>query len=460
MFSINKNKLAFLFGSTAYVAIIQFSQILFSGYYFSFEQLGNLATIQLILNFAIAFSDAGVLNLIIQRRKLSEKFLNELSIFLIFFMALYSLTYIAIINYIDCNYLIFNDINISLIFLVPGIIISMLITYKYNYLMRFSDFKDTSNIDILAVSAQMSFFILFVFLGFGVESIIYSWYISISMKYFLLHNKVKKRNLQHQFKFKLINKKFLKFLLHYQFYQFLERLINMFSTQLDIIIVSGLFGKEVLGAYSFLKTISLKGIQLLSMLFHKILFPSLAALKRKNGEKFEESTNSMILFMHIGILFTGLNFLFSFIVMALYGEKFTDFSYLIYYLQFQAFYIFLVTLNTSFLLANNKVKSIVLLNIIGGFSISLSYLFLLNFDSNLEELIFLNLLFEYIFLTIYLKFKKVKFDVLFLIVIFALMVIYFKVYLLFYLLFLTIVFNSIYIVYVKRDKLLRYFNYE
>lgn len=458
MFSIDKKKLTFLVSSSMIVAILQFAQVLFSGFYFTLEQLGNLAIIQLILNIAIGFSDAGILNLIIQRKKLTKSFLNQLSNFLILFIIIYNLVFFTVVYYLQLNTLLLTDINFNMILLIPGILISMFITFNYNYLMRLSNFDYTSKVDIKVSTTQVLFFVCFSLLDLGVESLIYAWYISISLKLFLLKSQNIKNNFEVAVDFKSINKRVFKFFGQYQFYQFSERIINIFSTQLDIIIISSLFGKEALGAYSFIKNISLKGIQLISMLFHKVLFPSLVALKRKSQQEYINALQNFNLFLFIGIIFIVLNFSFSSLVILFYKNKFLDYNDLVYYFQFQAFYIFLITVTTSFFLSTNKIKKIVLLNLLGVISLTTSYLLIKQFNYNIEEFMFWFLIIEFSLASIYLfRLNILELYIFFIVLITTL---YFDNKILLSIIFIIFVIYSLLKIYINRKNLVRYFHYD
>lgn len=459
MFFLNKRKLTFLLGSTSLIAIVQFLQTIFTGYFYNLTNLGSLAIIQLVLNFSIAFSDAGVLNLVIQRKKLSSKFLNDLMAFLTLFIFVYSIAYSIIIYFFQNNFEVFNGIHISLIWLVPGIIISMLTTFYYNYIIRFSEYKHSSSVDFLTISIQVVFFILFSYLGFGVESLVYAWYLSIAFKCLYLKKHIK---IPYSLKVKVSfqSKKYLRFLLHYQFYQLTERIVNMFATQFDMIVVSSLFSKEIFGAYSFIKTIVLKVIQLISMLIHKTLFPSLVEIKRKSIGRYNNLLKNFNYLIHIGVVLIGGNFILSLIVLKIYGQKFYEYNYVVYYLQFQALYVYLVTLATSFMLVENKVKFITYLNFIGILSMGLSVTLLHIFNFTFKDLLAINIFFEFIFISFFLfKIGLVKFQRLMFAFMSILLTFYLDFKIVALLLLLLFITYSLYSAYHKKNILFKFFNY-
>ena len=189
-------------------------------------------------------------------------------------------------------------------------------------------FKTISIIEIFSFFSGLVSAGIFVFLDYGIYSLVYSTLLNSFIQnilFFFLNSKQNPVLLY--FKFNSI-----KDLLRIGSYQFGSTLLVFFSKELDILIIGKFLGSEVLGVYSLSKQLVIKTSGIINPTVTKVLSPVFASLQEDN-KKLKESYLKMIYYLasiNIPIYFL-LIILSKEILGLLYGPEymFAPFSYLV-----------------------------------------------------------------------------------------------------------------------------------
>ncbi|HNH51601.1 MAG TPA: lipopolysaccharide biosynthesis protein, partial [Nitrosomonas sp.] len=230
------------------------------------EDYGLLAIASVFLAFMMMLSEAGLAPALVQKQELSKIALQQVfAIIIVINLALLAL--LNLLAPIIANF--FNDERLILILNVMSLqfLTVIAITIPQVLLYRELKFKYLSIIDFIAVITGSLFTLALAILDYGVWALIYGNLITAVCKVIAFNILTPTYLLP---KFSLIGMRgFLSFGGNIT----LSRLLWFFFTQIDVIIVGKLLGKELLGYYSIAMHLASLPVQRISSIIGQVAFP-------------------------------------------------------------------------------------------------------------------------------------------------------------------------------------------
>lgn len=248
------------------------------------DDFGIIAIAGLFVNFTILFTDMGVSSGILHFQKISKNQYSSLFIFNIFIGSV-----LTIFLYIISPYLIRLYDSEELLDVVHILCFSVFINSVGNQqrivCQKRSNFKRLAIVEI--ISSLVTFIIAFItaFSGYGVFSLAYSTIVGVifnNISHFLI-GILKDNNLSLHFKLSEIIP-FLKI----GIYSIGSQILDFFTRELDIVVISATLGLNFLGVYNIAKRITLSLYGFITPMISKVFTPVLAGINN-NKERLCES---------------------------------------------------------------------------------------------------------------------------------------------------------------------------
>jgi len=358
-------------------ALIQIIQLILLANYLKPSELGAVAIIQLVLNFAHLFSDAGISNAVIHHQVLTKKQMVLLyllnigsSLFLTAIIILFS-TQIA--DFYDAPNLV------ELIQLAAVTLICVAIgRQSQSVLQKELQFNIIAKVELLG--ALIGFVCVFIALtmDYGVSSLIFGMIVASTTKSLLfIYFKAPSLYVNDFFTLKADE---YRHLIKFGLFQTGDGVINYFNSNFDSLIIGKFLGMEALGVYNLFKQLLVRPIGLINQVLTRVTFPIMASVQEsKSLSSFYCNTLQLLLLIIFPLYITLIIFGESLIVIA-FGE---DWLSEILVFQIMAFWCLLRAIVNpvgSLLLAKGEVKRSFIWNTCLSLFIPVCLYFSLPFD--------------------------------------------------------------------------------
>ena len=257
--------------SSIVLAVIAIFKIAILTRFLEKSDFGLIAIVLLILNFLNLFMDMGLTTAILHKDNISKKVYASIFWLNLFFSVFLYIILVLITPYITRFY---NEPELNKLIPLMGmsLIISAFGKQFRTIKQKELKFKTLAIVDILTTLISFLFAIYLASNDYKVYTLIYSallqfviqnlifFTIGVSQYGILFHFKIKETI------------PFLKI----GIYQVGSQVVNYFNRDLDVLIISKLFGKELLGGYSLAKQLIFKPSQVINPILTKVASPVLA----------------------------------------------------------------------------------------------------------------------------------------------------------------------------------------
>ena len=285
------------------------------------EDFGVIAIASLFVNFTILFTDMGVSSGILHFQNITRKQYSSLFVFNVFFgFVLTSLLYVISPFFVR----IYNSeelINIVHI-LCLSVFINSVGNQQRIVCQKKTKFKRLAIIEILSSFITCIVALVTALSGYGVYSLAYSTIAGVvfnNMSHFVL-GILKDNTLSPHFNLSEIIP-FLKI----GIYSIGSQILDFFTRELDIIIISSTLGLNFLGVYNVAKRISLSMYGFVNPMISKVFTPLLAEIHNKKDMLFESYTTLVSSISLISLpIFLLISALSPTIMYYVFGENFVE----------------------------------------------------------------------------------------------------------------------------------------
>lgn len=280
------------------------------------EEYGILAIVMTFITFFSNLLEMGWGAAIIQKEKISEKFICS-----VFYMNIILSLLTGIIFYLFSYYFISNYYN-NLIYRVLGkylffhlLMLGLGIVPKA-LLSRQKKFKEIAYISLISNIISGIVGIVLAFKGFSYYALIFQGII-LNFLIFILSWKVSKLKITLSFSIKEIKSMF-----NYSSYTFLFNFVNFFSRNLDNILIGKYMGNYSLGIYDKAYKLMLYPLSILTNVISPVLHPVLARYQDNKEKIYYEYMKIVRILVCLGVLISVILFFSAQeIVLILYGKN-------------------------------------------------------------------------------------------------------------------------------------------
>ena len=287
---------------------------------------GIVAIATVFIGFTQIFLDLGISVGIMHKQDTSPQEYSSL-FWLNIFVGLLLAVVLAVISPLVAEYYNEPSLSVILSLLSLGILFSSIGSQHRTVQQKLMRFKYISIVEIITSLLTFGLTIYLAMHEFGIFTLVYSTLFNafFSNFLFLVIGLYKDRNISFHFKF-VETYPFLKI----GIYKIGSSMLDYFSREIDTIIISKVFGMEILGVYNLCKKIIMMLYSIVNQILVKVMSPIFATLQkdinvmRKGLYDVTESValfNFLIYFL-VAIFATGL-------LKLLYGSSFVDYGFLL-----------------------------------------------------------------------------------------------------------------------------------
>lgn len=337
---------------------------------------GVLALAFVVVNFASLFSDMGTGTAIIQKKNISQVFINFLFRFnVISGICIMFLSFIA--AFVMSWYYSMPDLK-NVIFLLSFLfpIISLSIVHKA-YLEKEQKFRIVMIVEVTSNVVGLTIAIVLAQKGFGVYSLVAQSLVQAiltTMFFFKLSS------LKVNFSNYHIKEEDKKGLLNFSGYLFLFNFLNYFSKNLDVMLVGKFFNTVILGTYSVANRVMLFPIQNITFVVTRALLPNLMNKIENKSEVRENYFNIVFCILSLSApLMMGLMVLSKNFVNVFFGNRWPDLNSILFWLAPTAIIQSVLSISGAILTAYGKTKLFFKLGLFSSILMAVFYLIGVNF---------------------------------------------------------------------------------
>lgn len=192
------------------------------------------------------------------------------------------------------------------------------------------NFKFMSNVENTTAILTLLLVVILAMNGFGVYSLVYSTMFEIifSNLIYLIYGVYHDKNISFHFNFSE-TKSYLKI----GVYQLGSSILDYFSREIDIFLISTAFGKETLGAYSLCKRIVQMLYGVITPILLKVATPMMATLQKSKNEMSRTFIKMLEIVSLVNFpIFTLVALLSPLILRIVYGEAYVEYSLILSFL--------------------------------------------------------------------------------------------------------------------------------
>jgi len=293
--------------------------------FLSKADFGVVSIALLFISFTEIFVDMGISSAVLYKQNISKEeysslyWFNLLTGVVLFVLLLFATPFIS-------SYYHEDQLRTILPILSLNVIFSSISRLQRTILQKELKFKTIAIVDIFGSLVMLVSAVVLCITGWGIYSLVYStlsFYFVIALL-FLIVAIFFERNIHFHFSFKEI-----KDYIRIGIYQVGSSLLNFFSAEMDILIISSVYSMEILGAYSVCKQLAAKAYGVINPIITKVLTPTLALVqseKKQLKEKFMISVR-MISFVNAPIYFLLIE-LAAIVLLVVYGPSYVEYSLL------------------------------------------------------------------------------------------------------------------------------------
>lgn len=293
------------------------------------EDFGTIAIAILFISFTSIFLDMGLSTAIMHKQNISKKHYSSLFWLNIISGIILTVILVAIAPLI-ANY--YNDDSLTPIVQLLSLNVFFSSIGRQSRTIRHKqlDFKFMSNVENVTSILTLIIAVLLAFKGFGVYSLVYStmFNITFSNVVYLFYGVKKDKNISSHFKLSETYE-YLKI----GVYQLGSAILDFFGREIDIVIISTTFGKEILGAYSLCKRIVQMLYGVITPIMIKVATPLFAQLQSSR----KELTSKFIKIIELVSIanfpvFTLVALMSPIILKVVYGESYVEYHLILTFL--------------------------------------------------------------------------------------------------------------------------------
>ncbi|PHS20746.1 MAG: colanic acid exporter [Robiginitomaculum sp.] len=263
--------------STIMRAVIQLVQLSVVAHFLSAEVLGLYALLQLCLAFFQIFIGVGIGNAIVHQQSTSERHLSEL-----FFINLAIAMLLAVIFFFAAPLLawFFEQHKLTPLLKLMSVVFVIIALSRIHLaqLQKKLEFAVIAKIELLSSVISFIVVIFFITHGYGLNSLVYGYLLSVSLQtllFWLLSD------FRPRFCYPASWHELQQYL-NFGVYQTASAVVNYFNSQFDLILVGKIFGTEVLGAYSLIRQFCFRPAMVINPVLTRVAFPVMAKLQQSD----------------------------------------------------------------------------------------------------------------------------------------------------------------------------------
>lgn len=293
------------------------------------DDFGTIAIAILFISFTSIFLDMGLSTAIMHKQNISKKHYSSLFWLNIISGVVLSVILVAIAPLISLYY---KDDSLTPIIQLLSLNVFFSSVGRQSRTIRHKqlNFKFMANVENLTAVLTLIIVVILAMNGYGVYSLVYStmFNIAFSNVLYLINGLKVDKNITSHFKLSETYE-YLKI----GVYQLGSAILDFFGREVDIIIISSFFGKEILGAYSLCKRIVQMLYGIVTPILLKVTTPLFAQIQ--NSRK--ELTNKFVKIIElVSILnfpvFTAVALLSPIILKILYGDSYVEYHLMLTFL--------------------------------------------------------------------------------------------------------------------------------
>lgn len=335
-------------------ALVQIVQLIILARYLPPEELGIIAILVMVSGLVQVLSDSGFAPAVIfDKEDKSRKSVISLAVAISALLVVITVVVVEVLDMLNFKHPSLNYMQIiASIFLIRGFSSVCLA-----YLQKDLRFDSLAKVELFSCLIYVVSIVYFTLSGYGVDGYIYSQYIlASSMAIFSYYYS---RYWVIPYRFEVDFNKIVP-LLKYGGYQFLDSLVNYFSSQIDQMVIATNYGVKTLGIYANVRNLVFRPSMLvINPIINKVVFPKLCA-KNSDSTALEqfESVFSILTVINV-VIYMNFALNSNFVVGFVFGEGWVEYGLLL-----SLFAIYMLTVSFG-------VPSGLILKVIGKVKLSL-----------------------------------------------------------------------------------------
>lgn len=278
------NALLWSGGSAVISALIDISKLAIMTYYLAPSELGIYALLTVVLGFSQLFSEGGLANAVISRETLKRSILGQLFNLNI---ALATLILLAgmLLTPLIASFYETDELRSLIPLILIGLPISAVNRFYQAVLQQHLLIKWIGLTIIIAKFLGLVVTVVLCWLGLGLHALIIASLSTTAILCMLLVSKAS-RQIAYQ---RSISWREIKPFVSFSIYQLGDQLLNFFSKNFDVLLITKLLGTEAAGLYHVCKSLLMRAGEVIVSSFTRYFHPLLANIRVLNPTKFEEA---------------------------------------------------------------------------------------------------------------------------------------------------------------------------
>lgn len=310
-------------------SIVKLAQVAILTRFLSKEDFGTIAIAILFIGFTSIFLDMGLSTAIMHKQNISKKHYSSL-----FWLNVFTGIILTVLLVLSAPFIAdyYNDGSLIPIIQLLSLNVFFSSIGRQNRTIRHKKmhFKFMSNVENITSILTLIIVVILAFSGFGIYSLVYStmFNIAFSNVVYLTYGLMIDKNITFHF-----NLQETYSYLKIGVYQLGSAILDYFSRELDIIIISAAFGREILGVYSLCKRIAQMLYGVITQITVKVSTPIMATLQDSKKEMSSKFIKMIELVSLVNLpVFALVALLSPLLLKIVYGESYVEYHLILTFL--------------------------------------------------------------------------------------------------------------------------------